>query len=271
MAQPPYQPRPNGPRFQLNPEAIPGIKGSISQFARFTAPSNAQSFEAARTGPVLPSPSSSNTNATAVSQTIANPGSVDGSVAAWKVTNPIKPLPSQPIDATTFKDLQFITLDGLLTNPRDIYLEVSGVKIWQIYENAADRCIKFIKEECVHRRVFLIASGGLGKEVVPVIHDLPQVYAIYIYCISTAFHSQWAKTYNKIRVVTDQDTNDLIPRFAVDVAQANVDWADGLLAIGKRNEAKEKYEQVLKRLDHYARQHDPAMLEEIKAKLAKCS
>ena len=54
--------------------------------------------------------------------------------------------------------------------------------------------------------------------------SLPQVYAIYIYCANVNYHLQWAAGYYKVRVVCNDDDKYLIPQFAVDVAQANIDW-----------------------------------------------
>ncbi|CAF2696908.1 unnamed protein product [Rotaria sp. Silwood2] len=183
----------------------------------------------------------------------------------------IKPLPPQPIDASTFKGFKFVTLDGLQVETREIYDKISGTFQWEMCESQDDRCINFIRNECANRRVFFVSSGGLGQKVVPEIHDLPQVYAIYIYCANVKFHETWAKKYSKVRVVCDNDDLYLLPQFAVDVAQANIDWGNALLSKqDTRDKAKEKFKLASDKLNNYARNHDPAMDIEVNNKLEEC-
>ena len=49
-------------------------------------------------------------------------------------------------------------------------------------ENRKDRSISFIHNDCANKHVFLIFSGSLTKAVVSRVHNLPQLYAINIYC-----------------------------------------------------------------------------------------
>ncbi|CAF3796557.1 unnamed protein product, partial [Rotaria magnacalcarata] len=52
--------------------------------------------------------------------------------------------------------------------------------------------------------MFMIASGSLGEITVPVVHDLPLLSTIYIFCGNQARHEQWTKRWPKIKgVVTD--------------------------------------------------------------------
>ncbi|CAF3215411.1 unnamed protein product [Rotaria socialis] len=182
----------------------------------------------------------------------------------------LKPMLSQPIDTSIFKGFKFVTLDGMLVETRDVYDKISGTYQWEMCENQDERCINLIRDNFANKRVFLITSGGLGQKIVPKIHELAQVYAIYIYCVNVKFHSEWAKEYTKVRVVSDNDDSDLIPQFAVDVAQANIDWGNGFLKQGNREKAKEKFKLASDKLNNYARNHDPAMDVEIKNKLEEC-
>jgi hypothetical protein len=51
------------------------------------------------------------------------------------------------------------------------------------------RCIDFIQSNDVTiDKLFLITSDQLGKEIVPIIHDLPQILYIYIFCIDIYEH-----------------------------------------------------------------------------------
>ena len=49
-------------------------------------------------------------------------------------------------------------------------------------ESREDRYINFIHNDCANKHVFLISSGSLSKGVIPRVHNLPQLYAVNIYC-----------------------------------------------------------------------------------------
>ncbi len=60
-------------------------------------------------------------------------------------------------------------------------------------------------EECktyiqwsVNEKIILIVSGRLGRELVPQIHHLKQIVAIYIYCANMKEHEQWSNIYDKV-------------------------------------------------------------------------
>jgi lipopolysaccharide biosynthesis glycosyltransferase len=59
-------------------------------------------------------------------------------------------------------------------------------------------CIKHIQNRSVNDRIILISSGGLGKLIVPQIHELRQIFSIYIYCINKEAHEQWARKFVKV-------------------------------------------------------------------------
>jgi hypothetical protein len=192
------------------------------------------------------------------------------SQSASSVQKPLKPLPAQAIDLDNFKGFKFVTLDGLQIETREIYDKISGTFQWEVCESQEDRCISFIRDKCGNKRVFIISSGSLGSSIVPQIHELPQVYAIYIYCVNVKYHQEWANNFPKVRVVCDNDDRDLLPRFAVDVAQSNVDWGDALFKKGTHDKAKEKFQLALDKLTNHAPNHDQAMDLEIKKKIEEC-
>ncbi|CAF3965293.1 unnamed protein product, partial [Adineta steineri] len=45
----------------------------------------------------------------------------------------------------------------------------------------SDKCVEYI-QLVSEERIVLIVSGRLGREVVPRIHQLPHLIAIYVYC-----------------------------------------------------------------------------------------
>ena len=182
----------------------------------------------------------------------------------------LTPLPAQPVDLSLCTEMKFVTLDGMLTDLGAAYEKISGTFQWEICGERDEHCVKYITEKCKKKRVFFIASGGLGAKVVPQIHDLPQVYAIYIYCENVDGHKKWADKLSKVRVVCNNDTLDLLPRLALDVARSNVDWGNALLAAKRPAEAKAKYEAALELLSGDARHPSSDMADEVNAGLEAC-
>jgi tetratricopeptide (TPR) repeat protein len=66
-----------------------------------------------------------------------------------------------------------------------------------------DAAVDFLNE--VHgMKVFLIVEGTIGQHIVPLIHDIPQLDAIYIFCDNKSAHEQWTTEWIKIKgVYTD--------------------------------------------------------------------
>jgi Tfp pilus assembly protein PilF len=61
-----------------------------------------------------------------------------------------------------------------------------------------NECIQFITG-IEDEKAFVITSASLGQDLVPNIHDLPQVDAIYIFCGNKSSHEQWTKEWIKIK------------------------------------------------------------------------
>ena len=66
-----------------------------------------------------------------------------------------------------------------------------------------DRCIKFLNA-IEDEKVFLITSGSLGQQLIPVVHTYSHIETIYIFCSDKSRHEQWTKEWMKIKgVFTD--------------------------------------------------------------------
>ncbi|CAF3907319.1 unnamed protein product, partial [Rotaria sp. Silwood1] len=63
-------------------------------------------------------------------------------------------------------------------------------------------CERQIRALSSDDRLVLIVSGGLGRELVPRIIDLPQVSSIYVYCRDKQRNKEWADGFDKVRLVT---------------------------------------------------------------------
>jgi hypothetical protein len=61
-------------------------------------------------------------------------------------------------------------------------------------------CIEFLNN-MDDEKAFVILSGYLGQHLVPDIHDMAQVRAIYIFCSNKAQHEGWANEWPKMQGV----------------------------------------------------------------------
>ena len=62
---------------------------------------------------------------------------------------------------------------------------------------AIEECKMYIHEHS-EEKIVLIVSGNFGRRLVPEIHNLGNVVAIYIYCRNKEAHKQWSSAYNKV-------------------------------------------------------------------------
>jgi hypothetical protein len=65
------------------------------------------------------------------------------------------------------------------------------------YDNA-NECEQYIRK-IIQEKIILIVSGFLGRQVVPRLHDLPQLVACYVFCQDKNANEQWANQYQKVR------------------------------------------------------------------------
>ncbi|CAF4213194.1 unnamed protein product, partial [Didymodactylos carnosus] len=64
------------------------------------------------------------------------------------------------------------------------------------FESAIE-CEEHIRER-KDEKIVLIVSGRLGREIVPRVHDLSQLSAIYVYCMDQTTNERWAKFHEKL-------------------------------------------------------------------------
>ena len=288
MSNQSFPPKPDGQRSNhLQSESIPFSIGSASQLAQFSAAAAANYYPKPQgtlgsftkppnppttttSQPVVPTTTTTTTSPSPATSKPMSEFHASALQAAQQSASGLQPPPAQAIDLSTFKGFKFVTLDGCQLETREIYDHISGTFQWEMCESQDDRCKTFIHDECANRRVFLITSGSLGRNIVPTIHNLPQLYCVYVYCADVPFNQEWACKFSKVRVVCNDDDKHLLPQLAVDVAQANIEWGDAFFKDGKRDKAKEKYEKALKNLTEYAKRPDPVMVEKVKGKISEC-
>ena len=68
-----------------------------------------------------------------------------------------------------------------------------------------DECIDFLTE-VDDVKVFLIIEHILSQQVIPLIHDIPQLVGVYILCSHKSSHEQWAKTWMKVKGIHTEIT-----------------------------------------------------------------
>ncbi|UJR23856.1 hypothetical protein I4U23_026831 [Adineta vaga] len=86
----------------------------------------------------------------------------------------------------------------------------------------ADECEQYIRQ-IKNEKVILIVSGGLGRNIIPRIHDLSQFSACYVFCQDKKANEQWANNYHKINGIFVERTK-LIDQISKDqTARAKVE------------------------------------------------
>ncbi|CAF3820338.1 unnamed protein product [Rotaria sordida] len=71
---------------------------------------------------------------------------------------------------------------------------VNTIKTFQDTEECIDYISKLQNE-----KAFLIISGALCQTVVPCIHNMTQLYAIYVFCRKQEKYEEWAKDWSKVK------------------------------------------------------------------------
>ncbi|CAF3996541.1 unnamed protein product [Rotaria sp. Silwood2] len=62
----------------------------------------------------------------------------------------------------------------------------------------ADQCMDYLTD-IKHEKAFMIVSDALGQQVMPLIEQIPQLHAIYIFCGDQTRHEHWIKDYYKVK------------------------------------------------------------------------
>ncbi|CAF4072197.1 unnamed protein product, partial [Adineta steineri] len=84
-----------------------------------------------------------------------------------------------------------------------------------------NQCIQALKK-VDKEQVFVITSGSLGQHLVPEIHGIPQLDAIYIFCGNKSRHEGWVQKWTKIKGV-HTNIKDICQALQVAVKQCDQD------------------------------------------------
>lgn len=60
------------------------------------------------------------------------------------------------------------------------------------------KCEEYVLSVAKDDRIVLIVSGQLGSNLIPRVHPLRQISAIYVYCVNKQEDEQWPQEFNKV-------------------------------------------------------------------------
>ena len=105
----------------------------------------------------------------------------------------------------TVQNFHLVWLDGSIDEVNDDNCRNSVTKLRQVVNTVntfidPDECIDFIDDN-KEERAFIIFSGALGQIIVPLVHDIPQITTIYIFCGNKTHQEQWTKNGPKVQGV----------------------------------------------------------------------
>jgi hypothetical protein len=63
-----------------------------------------------------------------------------------------------------------------------------------------DECIDFLTE-LEDNKIFLIVGDTIGQQIIPLIHDVPQLDQVYVFCYHSSSQNEWVKEWTKIKSV----------------------------------------------------------------------
>jgi hypothetical protein len=106
------------------------------------------------------------------------------------------------------QNFHLVWLDGSIDEVNSDDCRNSISKLRQVVNTVntftdVDECIDFITNT-QKERTFMVVSGALDEIIVPIVQEISQVSAIFIFCENKAHHENWAKEWPKIKgVYTD--------------------------------------------------------------------
>ncbi|CAF3744987.1 unnamed protein product [Rotaria sp. Silwood1] len=115
-------------------------------------------------------------------------------------------LPSSPISPLGTKNQRLETFQLVWLDPNvetDAHNQATYKNLQQILTNVrkftdCNACEQWLKNYCAKEKIILIVSGKFGQVIMPHIHDLESIVAIYIYCLKSTRYEAWARKYSKI-------------------------------------------------------------------------
>lgn len=135
--------------------------------------------------------------------------------------------PSERLNLCILQNYLVVWLDGNINeNAADFQNSIAKLREVSnavVTHTNVDKCMAFINAT-KDIKIFIISSGALGQTTIPMIHDLSQIEAIYIFCQDKMLCEKWAKKWSKIKgVFTNiQPICEAISRAAIDCDQNTI-------------------------------------------------
>jgi hypothetical protein len=63
-------------------------------------------------------------------------------------------------------------------------------------------CQTYLEKHQSVDKFVLIVSGQLGSKLVPLIHDLPNIETVYVYCAWKENGEEWSRKFEKVRFIS---------------------------------------------------------------------
>ncbi|CAF1570370.1 unnamed protein product [Rotaria sp. Silwood1] len=102
------------------------------------------------------------------------------------------------------QNFRLVWLDSNLDESKDEYKKIiqylRHIVISVTIFTDVHQCIDFLNQ-INDEKVFIIVSGSLGRDLMPEINGLPQLYSTYIFCGNPSVHERWSKTISKVKGV----------------------------------------------------------------------
>lgn len=110
-----------------------------------------------------------------------------------------------PANVRMVENVLLIWLDNNIDEINDTDCANTLIQLRWIVNNThvftdEEKCIDFIYK-CKHERICMIISGSLGQNIVPIVHAIPYIDSIFIFCGNKSLHETWVTKWRKIRGV----------------------------------------------------------------------
>jgi tetratricopeptide (TPR) repeat protein len=118
--------------------------------------------------------------------------------------------PSRPLKPPTVQNYLLIWLDEKINQVNNADCQNTMKQLQEVVNTVntftdVNECVDFIKN-IKDEKIFMISSGAYGEKIVPIVHDMPQVSTIYIFCGNKSRHDPWAKQCLKVKGVFTEIT-----------------------------------------------------------------
>ena len=102
-----------------------------------------------------------------------------------------------------------------------------------------DECVDYLTDIITTQKVFFIVSNAFGNEIIPFIHDAPQLETVYIYCGNRKVAEEWSSTYAKVRGIFIKEP-PLLQQILDNVGTSNDDEAFSVSVLQPEQQSLQK-------------------------------